>query len=73
MRYSYTLLYRKGKENTVVDALSRMHDQLEISEGTGSVLSEEHGDMAHLEGGLKMVSLWLLVNVFSGIVQWCGL
>lgn len=56
MGYNYTILYRKGKENTVADALSRMHehDQLDCSDEPSKVLAEAHEDMVHLkEGGLS--------------------
>lgn len=51
MGYNYTILYRKGKDNTVADALSRMHENsvaldFPQEKAVDSVDPEEnHGDM----------------------------
>ena len=44
--YNYTIIYRKGAENTVADALSRMHEETKLEEA-GQVI---HEDMNEIKG-----------------------
>lgn len=52
--YNYTILYRKGKENNVADALSRMHEGSQDQEAMDVGFEEDHEDMIVLkEGGMS--------------------
>lgn len=54
MGYNYTILYRKGKDNTVADALSRMHDSTAEDADLSKHLVENPEDMIALkEGGMS--------------------
>lgn len=39
MGYEFTINYKKGKENKVVDALSRVEENLEVAEGSLAMIS----------------------------------
>lgn len=51
MGYTYTILYRKGKDNIVADALSRIPEDAVASRADEGCLSENHEDMVNSEGG----------------------
>lgn len=52
MGYNYTILYRKGADNTVADALSRMHEDAGVSELPQEIYSWGHCS-GFKEGGLS--------------------
>lgn len=49
MGYSYTILHRKGKENTMADALSRMHEPTEELAAATRKSNSIHEDMDQLK------------------------
>lgn len=54
MGYNYTILYRKGKDNIVADALSRMHETLDDQENSSLELYKNPEDRVILkEGGMS--------------------
>lgn len=47
--YHYTILYRKGVDNKVADALSRMHEASETTQEQG-IANQIHEDMDAFKG-----------------------
>lgn len=51
MGFTYTILYRQGKENTVADALSRMYEDAAEHSSTDKDDIDHHEDMLELKEG----------------------
>lgn len=48
MGYTYTILYRKGKDNTVPDALSRVHEEAGEEKVSSPSVEDHHEDMVQV-------------------------
>lgn len=51
MGFTYTILYRQGKDNTVADALSRMYEDAAEPDSSNGAGSDHHEDMVVLKEG----------------------